>query len=132
MSWFVDLFVPTDDLVKQAEGTDRRIAEHNARTKYFEKLSPENKEISLGHYSEVATDTASIKEQVDDAFVAGATEGLTKAQNFTQGLINKVTFGLVGFLPAWLIFVVVVVGLGYVAWSFGVFGLVKRRIAKTS
>lgn len=124
MGFWSELFAPGE--AARSDRLDAELRAHNARRVERGVMTPDDYlrfEERLGQ-----NDSSTFDQQVEDAFVEGAREGLEKQQQAVKRTLTATVKAAVGFVPWWAWVILAVAGLAWLANSLGLFQLLKRKV----
>lgn len=123
MSWWANIFAPGEQA--RSDELDRKLRELNAAAVERGRMTPEQYQEFVRRQDAQRP----VDEQVGEAFVEGAKEGLEKQQQAVRGALTETVKAAVGFVPWWLW---ILAGVALVVWlanALGVFQLLKRKVS---
>lgn len=110
---------------ERSDELDRKLRELNAAAVERGRMTPEQ----YLEFERRLNEQPSVEEQVEEAFIEGAKEGLEKQQQAVKRTLTETVKAAVGFVPWWLWILLAVAAVAWLANTLGLFSLLKRKVS---
>ncbi len=120
MGFWSELFAPGE--AARSDALDAQLRAHNQARVERGQMTPE--EYATFEERLATSDSRTYDQQIEEAFVEGAQEGLARQQEAVKNTLTGTLKGIVGFVPWWAWLLVI----GFVLYQVGAWAYLQRKV----